>query len=129
MKTNDETEHLFEEALQSLRQRPNGVDLCGFEHRVWTEVAIREGQGGWLRCLHWLQGGRFLMPAPATAAVAAGAVLAGISLGLAQAKAYGERASLDMEQRYVESIHPVMMSTTHDTHAGHLNHAGHGLTP
>ena len=109
MKKNEPND-LFETALHSLKERSGEVDLSGFEHHVWSEIAIRDERGSWLQ---WLQGGRFLMPAPATAAVAIAAIGAGITLGFSQAESYGKQASLDLEQRYVESIHPVMMSASH----------------
>ncbi|MEZ5325884.1 MAG: hypothetical protein R3F19_12580 [Verrucomicrobiales bacterium] len=75
MKKN-EPKDLFETALSSLKERSGEVDLAGFEHHVWSEIAIRDERGSWLQ---WLQGGRFLMPAPATAAVAIAAIVAGIT--------------------------------------------------
>ncbi|MCB1096671.1 MAG: hypothetical protein KDN22_13925 [Verrucomicrobiae bacterium] len=113
----NEPDDLFETALNSLKERSGEVELSGFEHHVWSEIAIRDERGS---LLQWLQGGRFLMPAPATAAVAIVAIGAGITLGFAQAESYGKQASLALEQRYVESIHPVMMSANHvGSHTGH----------
>ena len=112
MKKNDTPSDPFETALDALKERSDEVDLSTFEHGVWTEIAIRDESSWWLR---WLPVDRFLTPAPVTA-FCASAVVLGVFLGFSQADAYGKRAALDMEERYAESIHPVMMSETH-THS------------
>ena len=109
-------EEKFADARDALRSSGEPVDVSRFEHVVWTEIAIRNERGR-LRWADWFSGRHFLVAAPAAAAIA---IVAGIYLGFSQAAAYGKEASLAMEQRYVESIHPVMMSANH-TEAGHFH--------
>ena len=103
-------DELFKSALEALKERSHEVDLSTFEHHVWSEIAIREEHGRWLQRL---LRGRFLMAPAATAGFAVIAIVAGVSLGFSRADAYGTQASHDLEQRYVESIHPMMMSAAH----------------
>ncbi len=58
---------------------------------------------------HWC-GLVFLAAAPALAACVVGAIALGSLIGLSKAQAYDRETSLAVERRYVESIHPVMMS-------------------
>ncbi len=113
-------EKKFESALESLRETTEAGDVKGFEHEVWSEITHREEGRGWRSWLAWLQSGGILMPAPAAAASVLVAVFAGASFGLSEANAYGKEAALALEQRYVESIHPVMMSASHA--ASHPSH-------
>ena len=109
MKRPDTPDDPFDKALQALKSRSDEVDLATFEHDVWSEIAIRDEAGSWLR---WLPVERILSPAPLTALFVT-AIALGVLFGFSQAAAYGKRAASDMEERYVESIHPVMMSATH----------------
>ena len=109
MKRNDTPDDPFDAALQALKSRSDEVDLSNFEHDVWSEIAIRDEADSWLR---WLPVERILTPAPLTALFAM-AIALGVLFGFSQAAAYGKRAASDMEERYVETIHPVMMSATH----------------
>ena len=102
---NDPYDEQFESALNSLKGA--GQDLSDFEHGVWSEVAIREGAtAAWLNRI----------PTPALAACCVFAVVLGSLFGLTRAQAYGEKTSLAVEQSYVESIHPVLMSADHSGH-------------
>lgn len=104
----------FETALDALKNPPSGTDLSSFEHEVWSEIAIRDEDASplWSR---WFNSG-FSLPAPALAACVVVAVGLGSVFGLSKAQAYGKEASLEVERRYVESIHPVMMSADHSRH-------------
>lgn len=96
-------------ALGSLKAADKGRDLTHFEHEVWSEIAIREKESG-----DWFGS----ISAPALAACGVAAIALGSLFGMSKAQAYEKKTSLAIEQRYVETIHPVMMSTDH---AGH-NH-------
>ena len=109
MENKDTSRDGFESALDALKERSCEVDLASFEHGVWNEIAIRDESGGWLR---FLSVDTLLTPAPVTV-ICSVAVVFGVLLGFSQADAYEKRAALDMEERYVESIHPVMMSASH----------------
>ena len=102
----------LEVALRSLRDRSGEIDLSRFEHSVWSEIAIRDERGfrGWFA---WLENGRMRLSLPAVLGSAAVAVLVGTVAGFSQAASYEKSASLAMELRYVETIHPVMMSANH----------------
>lgn len=104
---NREYQEKFETALKGLGERTR-ADSSGLEQAVWAEIAIRGDSEGF-RWLEWLRGKPALVAAP----VAALAVAAGFYLGFSRAEAYGKEVSLAMEQKYVESIHPVMMSASH----------------
>ena len=112
---NQEYRNRFDSALGALRCRPQEHDLTGFEHGVWSEIAL-QGQPGFLGSLRSAWAARRLLPVPVSAAFATIAVLAGVSLGHVRAAAYDRQASLSLEQRYVESIHPVMRSAIHLPH-------------
>jgi len=104
----------FEAALQSLQGQGAGQDLTGFEHEVWSEIAIRDGgrtSAG--------TASSSSLPAPALAACVVGAIALGSLFGLSKAQAYDRESSLAVERRYVESIHPVMMSADHSQHVHH----------
>ena len=105
MKT-DRFDEQFDAALESLKGREGEVEVASFEHEVWSEVAIRDGAAS-----AW-----FSLPAPALAACAVFAIALGSLFGLTKAQAYDEETSLAVERRYVESIHPVMMSADHSGH-------------
>lgn len=102
----------FEDALRSLKDRTGEIDLSGFEHRVWSEIAIRD-ERGLRRWFAWLEEGPIRLPLSAALGSAAAAVFLGVAAGVSQAGSYEKSASLAMERRYVESIHPVMMSANH----------------
>ena len=102
----------FETGLRSLRERANEVDLSQFEHGVWSEIALRD-ETVLRRCWTWIKEGGSRVPVSAAVACGLVAIISGVVLGLSQSDAYSEQASLAMEQRYVESIHPVMMSARH----------------
>jgi hypothetical protein len=105
MKT-DPYDEQFESALGSVKDADQDRDLAGFEHEVWSEIAIRQKESpAW-----------FSLPAPALAACCVIAVALGSLFGLTRAQAYEKETSLAVEQRYVESIHPVMMSADHSGH-------------
>lgn len=108
MKTEDFDEQ-FTAALDEVRGGTSGLELGGFEHAVWSEVAIRGGGGA-------RSTGGFSIPAPALAACGLVAIALGSLIGLTRAQAYSEQASLEVERRYVESIHPVLMSAEHVGH-------------
>ena len=104
-------EDQFNEALDSIRGGRGSLDSAGFEHAVWSEIAIRDGgaqaaESGWFSS----------PPAPALAACVVGAIALGSLFGLSKAQAYDRESSLAVERRYVESIHPVMMSADHSQH-------------
>ncbi len=100
---------LLATALQELRSKSETADLANFEHGVWSEIALRDQRS---RKFPFPR-----LPFPAAAAFAVIAIVAGASTGLFQAGAYERQTALTLEQRYVESIHPVMMSATHDASA------------
>ncbi len=102
----------FEVGLESLRQRKSEVDLSEFEHRVWSEIALRD-ERGIRRLWSWLQAAQIQFPVPVAATFGIVAIAAGSLFGVSQANAYGRQSSLALEQRYVESIHPVLMSSHH----------------
>jgi hypothetical protein len=95
-------------ALDTLKSEPP-LDLDNFEHGVWSEIALRENSvpSSWRR---WFQSATPLFPMPVTAAFATIAIIAGVSLGMSKADAYGKAAAETMEQNYVSSIHPVLKS-------------------
>ena len=95
-------------ALDSLKSEPPH-DLDNFEHGVWSEIALRENstRSGWRR---WFLSASPLFPMPVTAAFATIAIIAGVSLGMSKANAYGKAAAETMEQNYVSSIHPILKS-------------------
>ena len=96
----------FNAALDSLKEAGARLDLTGLEHEVWSEIAIRQTESpGW-----------FSLPAPALAACCVFAIAVGSLFGLTRAQAYEEKTSLAVEQSYVESIHPVLMSADHTGH-------------
>jgi len=109
---NEPPKDLFQDALDSLKQREDEFDLSNFEHGVWSEIALRD-ESGLRRWLSWLQGTQIRLPIPVAATFGIVAIAAGGFLGVSQANAYGRESSLTLEQRYVESIHPVMMSAHH----------------
>jgi hypothetical protein len=96
----------FSSALDSLKGADQDCSHEGFEHHVWSEIAIREKQQ-----TAWLA-----IPAPALAACCVFGIVVGSLFGMNKAQAYEEETSLAVEQRYVESIHPVMMSADHSGH-------------
>lgn len=100
---------LFETALRSLREREDEFDLTQFEQGVWSEIALRD-ESLLRRCWVWIKEGGSGVPLPAAFACGVVAIVSGVVLALSQSNAYGKQASLAMEQRYVESIHPVLMS-------------------
>ncbi len=100
----------YETALSSLKRRASQVDLAGFEQAVWSEIALRE-ERGWRRLLVWWREVRFPFPVGATCEIAA--MAAGAFLGISQADVYDRESALALEQRYVESIHPVLRSAHH----------------
>ena len=102
----------FEAGLESLKQRKSEVDLSEFEHRVWSEIALRD-ERGIRRLWSWLQAAQIRFPVPVAATFGIVAIAAGSLFGVSQANAYGRQSSLALEQRYVESIHPVLMSSHH----------------
>ncbi len=110
----DQFDDQFDTALSGLTDEAADLDLSGFEHGVWSEIAIRDGdtpsRSGWFPS-------GFSLPAPAMAACAVLAILLGSVFGLSRAQAYSKEASLEVEKRYIESIHPVMMSADHTGHS------------
>ena len=95
----------FAAALDSLKAQD--TDLSSFEHEVWSEIAIRQEQS-----TSWLEH----IPAPALAACIVAAIALGSLFGMTKAQAYEKKTSRAVEQRYVESIHPVLMSADHSDH-------------
>lgn len=121
----DDFQSRFDQARDALK-RESAVDeesLRGFEHGVWSEIALRDEKAG----LRWW---RLLARAPlASAAVAAVSIASGIILGLTQASAYGRETAREFEQRYLESIHPVMMSNSTHPHPHFDGEAPHEHPP
>ena len=115
MKDDDYKERL-DSALKSMKQKLPPGDLKGFEHHVWTEIALHNG-GGWRRIADLIQGRGISMPIPIAACVAVLSIAAGAAFGMSQGNAYGRKASLELEERYVQTIHPVMRSESHADHA------------
>ena len=109
----NEFQNKLDKALQSLKERPATGRFSGFERAVWSEIAIRGTREDGRR-FRWFVGD------PGSPRISIGiacgmlAIIAGAALGFLQAEAYGKEASLSLEQRYVESIHPVLMSSHHD---------------
>ena len=103
----------IEAGLESLRERKIEADLADFEHRVWSEIALRD-ERGLRRFWSWLQAAQVRFPVPVAATFGIVAIGAGSLMGISQAGAYGRQSSLALEQRYVESIHPVLMSSHHE---------------
>ena len=110
----DQFDDQFDVALGGLKDEAADLELSGFEHGVWSEIAIRDGEAP--NRSGWFPTG-FSLPAPAMAACAVVAVLLGSFFGLSRAQAYSKEASLEVEKRYIESIHPVMMSADHTDHS------------
>ena len=109
---NDPSNDPFEAGLEALKERRDEVDLSNFEHTVWSEIALRD-ERGLRRWLSWFQAAQIRLPVPVAATFGIVAIAAGSLLGISQADAYSRESSLALEQRYVESIHPVLMSTHH----------------
>ena len=110
----DQFDEQFDTALSALKDDATDLELSGFEHGVWSEIAIRDEEAP--SRSRWFSAG-FSLPAPAMAACAVLAILLGSVVGLSRAQAYEKEASLAVEKRYVESIHPVMMSADHTGHS------------
>ena len=110
----DDYERQLQIALDAVKDAPKDADLSRFEHEVWSEIAIRDKDEApfWSR---WFASG-FSPPAPALVACCLFAIAAGSALGLTKAQAYHRESSLLDEQRYVESIHPVLMGASHTRH-------------
>lgn len=104
----------FDTALNEVKGGHPDVDQSSFEHEVWSEIAIRDGEAPAGRSAWFATG--FSLSAPALAACCVVAVAVGSLFGLTKAQAYDKEASLAVERRYVESIHPVMMSADHSGH-------------
>ena len=98
----------FTSALSVVKDNREALDLGGFEHGVWSEIAIRDGASG----TAWFSA----VPTPALVACCVVAMALGSLIGLSRAQAYDRESSLAVERRYVESIHPVMMSVDHTGH-------------
>ena len=81
-------------------------DLLALEKE--QEIAIRDGASG----TAWFSA----VPTPALVACCVVAMALGSLIGLSRAQAYDRESSLAVERRYVESIHPVMMSVDHTGH-------------
>ncbi len=105
----------FDAALQSLQNRPPGVDLSHFEHEVWSEIAMRDEDATADRT-GWFSAG-FALPNTALAACCVFAIAIGSLFGITRSQAYDKAAKMADERRYVESIHPVMMSANHSAPA------------
>jgi hypothetical protein len=99
----------FTSALDSVNDGRAEPDLSRFEHAVWSEIAIR---GAEAPRAAWFSS----VPTPALAACCVAAIALGSLIGLSKAQAYDRETSLSVERRYVESIHPVMMSADHSQH-------------
>lgn len=100
-------------ALKDLRDEDSEVATDGFEHKVWSEISI-QSERKWLDVFRWFSGRRsFGIPIPASAILTVFAVAMGSALAIFQSAAYGKQAELALEQQYVESIHPVLMSSNH----------------
>lgn len=100
----------LEDGIKALKERRDEFDLSNFEQRVWSEIALRD-ERGLRRWLSRFQAAQIRLQVPVAATLGVVAIAAGSFLGLSQADAYGRESSLALEQRYVESIHPVLMST------------------
>ena len=109
---NDPSNDPFEAGLEALKERRDEVDLSSFEHTVWSEIALRD-ERGLRRWLSWFQAAQIRLPVPVAATFGIVAIATGSLLGISQADAYSRESSLALEQRYVESIHPVLMCTHH----------------
>lgn len=100
----------FERALEQYWNTRPDIDLSGFERGVWSRISslwkkrFFEGGAGSIG-LPRLIGGAFL-------GAAVGLLLAWLGANL-----YGERQRQQVEQRYVESIHPVWRSSHQHDHA------------
>ena len=56
----------IEAGLESLRERKIEADLADFEHRVWSEIALRD-ERGLRRFWSWLQAAQVRFPVPVAA--------------------------------------------------------------
>ena len=108
----------FDSAIESMTQREPPGDLAGFEHGVWTEIAL-QNRSDWRRIADLVLGRGFSIPIPIAACVAVLSIAAGAAFGMSQGDAYGRKTSLALEERYVQTIHPVMRSEIHGEHAPH----------
>ena len=102
----------FTSALSAIKDKREALDLGGFEHGVWSEIAIRDGAGLGAGGTSWFSA----LPTSALVACCVVAMALGSLIGLSRAQAYNRESSLAVERRYVESIHPVMMSVDHSGH-------------
>ena len=111
---NDDYQNEFDTALNVLREEASNVDTEGFEHKVWTEISLKTGWN-WRGVFGWLWEGRtWELAVPTSAVVTVSAVAVGASLAFSQSAVYGKQASQVLERQYVESIHPVLMSSNHN---------------
>jgi len=111
--SNDDYQDKLGTALETLRERrADSEQLSSFEHEVWSEIAIRDEQQRW-RWLAWLRDRSTALPIPAAACMLVAAIVAGGFFGLSEANAYARESSMALEERYVQSIHSVMMSERH----------------
>ena len=115
---NENPQDRFEAALQSLKQREDEVDLSNFEHGVWSEIALRD-ERGLRRLWAWFQEAQPRLSVPVAATFGIVAIAVGSILAFSQANAYSRESSMALEQRYVESIHPVLMCAHHTATSAH----------
>lgn len=100
----------FERALDHYRNTRPEVDLSGFERGVWSRISSPGEK-------RFLESGTSPIGLPRLLAGAFLGAAVGLFLAWFGANLYSERQHQQVEQRYVETIHPVWRSSHLHDHA------------
>jgi hypothetical protein len=100
----------FEKALEQYRNSQPDLDLTGFERGVWSRISS-------LGKNRYFERGFGFIGIPRLLAGALAGAVVGLFLAWLGASLYGEHQRQQVEQRYVESIHPIWRSNHQHDHA------------
>lgn len=100
----------FERALEQYRNTRSDLDLTGFERGVWSRISS-------LGKIRFFESGTGPIGLPRLLAGAFLGAVVGLFLAWFGASLYSERQRQQVEQRYVELIHPVWRSSHLHDHA------------
>ena len=100
----------FQQALRKLKDERCYGELVDFEHQVWSEIANRDLDNRVFGLANLLS--LRTVPIPVAISCAGLSILIGAWAAMVQASAYDKQTTQLFEQKYVESIHPVLMSAS-----------------